>query len=195
MFGVGTTSGGSVTVHMRNNLARNLGSWHFFKGTTSWTVRDNLFDSVTVLTNNGVVVQNWTNAYYNTFWGLTSGVGNTNLASLTYEVGPLGKYYLPTNSVLINKGTRNATNAMLYQFTTTTNQVKETNSIVDIGPHWVALNASNQPIDTDGDGTPDYLEDADNDGVADAGETDWKIYNSLYGLTGSPGLQVFTPLK
>ena len=173
-FGLGT-SGSGVTVHMRNNLARNLQSWHFFAGTTNWTVRDNLFESVSVLTNNGSVVQNSYNAYFNTAYGLTSGTNNTNLTSLTYQTGPLGKYYQPTNSVLINAGSlTNAALAGLYAFTTMTNQVKETNSQVDIGIHYVAVNSSGQPIDTDADGIPDYQEDANGNGVVDSGETDWK---------------------
>jgi hypothetical protein len=66
---------------------------------------------------------------------------------------------------------------------------------VDIGLHYVAVNSSGEPIDTDGDGLPDYFEDANGNGSADSGETDWQSYNSLNGLTGTPGLQVFTPLK
>ena len=79
---------------------------------------------------------------------------------------------LPASSPLINAGSMNATNAGLYHYTTTTNQVKETNSVVDIGFHYVAVNGSVEPEDTDSDGTPDYLEDADGDGATDSGETD-----------------------
>ena len=70
----------------------------------------------------------------------------------------------------------------LYHFTTTTNvvaglEVKETNSIVDLGYHYVAV--SNQlttisPIDSDGGSVPDYLEDANGNGIADPGESDWR---------------------
>ena len=58
----------------------------------------------------------------------------------------------------------------LYHFTTQTNQVKETNSIVDIGYHYVAVNAYGQPVDSNGDGIPDYLEDANGDGLFDVGD-------------------------
>jgi hypothetical protein len=37
-------------------------------------------------------------------------------------------------------------------------QMPETNSIVDIGYHYVALNGSGQPIDANSNGIPDYLE-------------------------------------
>jgi hypothetical protein len=67
---------------------------------------------------------------------------------------------------------------------------------VDIGYHYVAWDlASNKAIDTDGDGVPDYLEDANGNGSTDSGETDWQTYNSQNGLSGASGLQVFTPLK
>jgi hypothetical protein len=83
----------------------------------------------------------------------------------------------------------------LYHFTTQTNQVKEANSIVDIGYHYVAVDAYGNPIDTDGDGIPDYLEDTNGNGVFDSGDLgDWLVspYN---GLARTNGLQVFTPLK
>jgi len=53
-------------------------------------------------------------------------------------------------------------------------QAKETNSVVDIGYHYVAVNSAGQPIDTDGDGTADYAEDGNGNGVVDSGETDWQ---------------------
>jgi len=91
-----------------------------------------------------------------------------------YQTAALGSYFQPTNSVLINAGSRNATNAGLYHFCTTTNQWKETNSIVDIGLHYVAVDANGNPVDSDQDGIPDYLEDFNSNGVVDSGETDWQ---------------------
>ena len=194
-LGTGTTGSG-VTVHLRNNLFRQ-GSLDFYGGNTNWTVRDNLFDTMARLTNNGSVVQNCTNAYYATAYGLTGGQNNLLLSGLTNQTGPLGKYYQPTNSSLLNAGSGNAANAGLYHFTTTTNQVKETNSVVDIGLHYVAVDASGNPLDADGDGIPDYFEDANGNGQSDDVETPWQQYTSLNGLGvgTNPKLQVFTPLK
>jgi len=96
---------------------------------------------------------------------------------------------------LLNAGSTWATNVGLYHFTTTTNQVKEAGTKVDIGAHFVALNpqlSTLNPLDTDGDGLPDYLEDYNGNGAVDSGEINWQ--SSANGTTGVPGLQVFTPL-
>jgi hypothetical protein len=93
-----------------------------------------------------------------------------------------GDYYLPTNSILINAGSITADKVGLYHFTTTTNQVPETNSIVDIGYHYVATDCNGNPLDSNGDGIPDYIEDANGNGVVDSGEIDWLSPTDL-GLT------------
>jgi hypothetical protein len=74
---------------------------------------------------------------------------------------------------LANRGSRAADLAGLYHFTTSTNQLKETNSPVDIGFHYVAV-TNGVPVDADGDGIPDYLEDANGNGAVNSGETDWQ---------------------
>jgi hypothetical protein len=108
----------------------------------------------------------------------------TNLASFNWQSSWLGNYYLPTNSSLINTGSVTADIVGLYHFTTQTNQVKETNSVVDIGYHYVAVDTNGVPFDTNGDGIPDYLEDANGNGLVDSGEIGWNIYGDL-------GLRVF----
>jgi hypothetical protein len=50
-------------------------------------------------------------------------------------------------------------------------------------------------ISTPGDTIPDYIADANGNGIADSGETSWTNYVSPNGLTAGNGLQVFTPLK
>jgi hypothetical protein len=76
-------------------------------------------------------------------------------------------------------GNTNANLLGLYHFTTQTNQVKETNSVVDIGYHYVAVDANGNPIDTNSDGIPDYWEDANGNGLVDSGEIGWNIYGDL----------------
>jgi hypothetical protein len=49
--------------------------------------------------------------------------------------------------------------------------------------------------DTDGDGLPDVVEDANGNGSSDSGETDWMNYDSGNGLSGEGDLQVYTPIK
>ena len=103
----------------------------------------------------------------------------TNLLSFNWQSNWLGNYYLPTNSPLINHGSVTADQVGLYHFTTQTNQVKETNSVVDIGYHYVAVDTNGVPFDTNGDGIPDYLEDANGNGLVDSGEIGWNIVGDL----------------
>lgn len=144
----------------------------------TWTLTDNLFDNA-VLNADGSMTHSY-NAYTTNSGGTTllfptNATGNKYLAvtNFAYHRGPLGDYYQPTNSALTNAGSTWATNVGLYHFTITTNQVKEAATMADIGLHYVALNSSGQPVDTDGDGIPDYLEDANGNGSADSGETSW----------------------
>ncbi|MEI6782130.1 MAG: hypothetical protein WCQ21_14555 [Verrucomicrobiota bacterium] len=167
-----------------------------FGGT--WTFRDNLFDRPSI-TQPGRSVD----ASYNGFTTNTVNVlgGTSNKTNLVagYQTGPLGPYYYPTNggfyslTNLLNAGSTWATNAALYHFTTTVNQVKEGATKVDIGFHYLSVDASGMPQDYDGDNVPDYLEDANGNGAVDSGERDWQV--SENGTTGAIGLRVFTPLK
>jgi len=104
-----------------------------------------------------------------------NGTHDQVISNFTWQTGPLGKWYQSPSSSLINTGSVTADIVGLYHFTTQTNQVKETNSVVDIGYHYMALNTSGTAMDTDGDGLPDYLEDPNGNGVFDAGDPfDWK---------------------
>ncbi len=82
------------------------------------------------------------------------------------------------NTPLANAGSRPPADAELAQYTTRLDQTKELGkSQVDIGRHYVATSGSTSttPKDTDGDGVPDFIEDANGNGLADAGtETDWQ---------------------
>jgi hypothetical protein len=152
-------------------------------------LHNNLFDETLVETN-WVDTVNSHNAYTTNVARLTPFSSSSVVLSLTnipFVAGPLGNYYLPTNGVATNLFNAGSTNAHLlgfYHYTTTTNQAKEGTSWLDIGFHYIAVNASGQPIDTDADGLPDYLEDANGDGVLDHRET--KIADA-----SDPGLRVF----
>jgi hypothetical protein len=101
-----------------------------------------------------------------------TGAHDIIVGSFNWQTSWLGRYYLPTNSALINAGSlSSAATRGLYHHTTQTNQVKEGTSYLDIGYHYIAVNSQGQPIDTDNDGIPDYIEDTDGDGVQDPGET------------------------
>ncbi len=147
-------------------------------GTKTWILKDNLFDQTALNSQSGSITHS-NNAYVNGGNRLTPTNVNDVVMSNTpiYLTNYLGRFYYPTNggllSMLINAGSRNATNAGLYHYTTTTNQVKEASSTVDIGFHYVATDTSGVPIDTDSDGVADYLEDRNGNGAVDTGETAW----------------------
>jgi hypothetical protein len=149
------------------------------------SVRDTAFDGTGISVNDGYASNTNVTDYANNAF-LTTGQRTTptNLydvlvTNFNWQTGSLGNRYLPTNSTLINAGSRNATNAGLFHFTVLTNNVKETNTIVDIGFHYVATDANGTPLDYDGDGIPDYWEDGNGNGSLDSGETDWKNANDL----------------
>jgi hypothetical protein len=175
---------GSLTLSYRTN-------------TTAWLLKDNLFDCASLSTMGSGMTVGF-NGYRS---GLTSLGGTSNLLNLNldWQTGALGRLYYPTNgtnlSSLINAGSRTAASAGLYHGTTTTNQLKEAATTVDIGFHYLAVGADGQPLDTDGDGRADYLEDRNGNGAVDGGEASWTNYTSFGGLGGSPGLVVFTPLR
>jgi hypothetical protein len=212
---------GSTTseFHLRNNLFQRH-NLNVAQGNSTWTIRDNLFDSGIVYAP-GATITHSHNAFYNVTSSLSGGTNNQVLGSLSYQsdpygrYGPLGRFYQPAGSPLLNAGSQTANLAGLYHFTTTTNQVKETNSLVDIGFHQVALNNTGHPADSDTDGLADYFEDLNGNGTADAGELNCNNSdtdgdgtgdgaellqgrNPLGGALANPAglnLNVFTPLK
>jgi RHS repeat-associated protein len=143
-------------------------------GTNIWRAYNNDFDSSTI-TNS--TLTNGYNAYLN-YSGYLSPTNTTDIFStntLAYQTSWLGTFYQPASSLLIDMGSTNASALGLYHYTTQTNQVPETNSIVDIGYHYVATDTNGIPLDSNGDGIPDYLEDANGDGIVDNGETNWGL--------------------
>lgn len=185
---------GITSLSVSNNLV--FGTTVFFynnSSTNTWQAFNNDFDSDTLTTNQYVNFEILTNGY-NAYLNCTNRLSPTNAfdivtnATLAYQTGPLGTFYQPITSQLINKGSTNANLVGLYHYTVITNlvsglEIKETNSIVDIGYHYVAVDTNGIPIDTNGDGIPDYLEDANGNGLVDSGEIGWNIVGDL-------GLQV-----
>ncbi|MDB6122329.1 MAG: hypothetical protein JWQ71_1322 [Pedosphaera sp.] len=144
-------------------------------GSESWTHKNNVFDAEWVFLDGTLENTAYLNGAETSYQTLQTGDVVTNL---TWVTGPLGYFYQATNSPLLNAGSTTADLSGLYHFTTTTNQVKETNSIVDIGFHYVALSNGN-PVDSDADGWADYSEDVNGNGVVNSGETDWQDPNDL----------------
>jgi alpha-tubulin suppressor-like RCC1 family protein len=147
----------------------------------TWNIKDNLFDGAVQSLSTDSGGANQISAANNGFSiGTTNSLGgNNNQTNFTanYQNGPLGNNYLPGNSILTNAGSRTADLAGLYQYTTQTNQVEESTSQVDIGYHYVATDGNGVPQDSDVDGIPDYLEDANGSGVYDGGDpSDWTDY-------------------
>jgi len=156
-FGSGIASTGTM-VQLRNNLFRNFAV--YLKGNhPGWVVKDNLVDGSgsAGLFDDGTTVTNSHNAYASTITNtLSGGTSNITVTNLSYVAGPMGPWYQPTNSVLIDQGSTTADQVGLFRFTTTTNQVRETNSLVDIGLHYPVLNA---PPITSVPGTQTVAED------------------------------------
>jgi hypothetical protein len=111
------------------------------------------------------------------------GPNDQMVSTYNWQTNWFGNFYLPSDSQLIQAGSTNANLLGLYHFTTQTSQVPETNSIVDIGYHYVATDDNGVPLDSNGDGIPDYIEDANGNGLVDSGEIGWNLTNDL-------GLQV-----
>ena len=112
----------------------------------SWFVKDNSFDGCQV-TDGGDPLTHGHNAYINGANRLLPNDANDKvLTSLTYFTGALGSYYQSTASPLRNMGSRSAESAGLIYYTTTTDQAREGDTLVDIGYHYVATNCG--PIDT-----------------------------------------------
>ncbi len=82
----------------------------------------------------------------------------------------LSNQFSPTNT-LIHSGSQLASAAGLYHYTVLTNaySIEGTNT-VSIGFHYVGVDANGWPLDTNGDGLPDYVKDSNGDGVHDAGD-------------------------
>jgi hypothetical protein len=167
----------SYSLTFYNNLC--FGGESDFYGGSSWYVGNNLFDTITTAANSGVV--NDHNGYHDAATLSVGGsAGDVEVSDpVEYETGPLGNYYYPTDdynlSYLLNAGSTNANTLGLYHYTVTTNEVVDGTNTVSIGYHYVATDSNGNPLDSNGDGIPDYLEDANGDGIVNNGETNWSL--------------------
>ncbi|MBM3882569.1 MAG: hypothetical protein FJ387_23075 [Verrucomicrobia bacterium] len=195
-FGQG---GSPWAVHVYNSLFRSCSLSLNAPAVNGWAWRDNLFENTYLWQYYGGV-PNSHNGYLDCPWQLSpAGAANVVLPAppgspWVYWPGPLGSYYQAPNGPLLDRGSRSAAAAGLYHYTVHAGPGKEGPTPVDIGLHYVAT-ANGSPVDTDGDGVPDYLEDANgNGGPPDAGETGWQTYDSPNGLGSAGALEVFTLL-
>ena len=213
----------ALDLTVRNCLFYGGAFWlgHWDSGT--WLIRDNHFNGASMQQLDGDVDNDF-NGYSPGLTQLYPAGANNVVTNITYVVGPLGNFYQLTNSPFIGEGSTTAGNVGLYHYTVTTNllngyQIKEGNSTVDIGYHYVALNSADYPYDSDVDDLADYLEDTNGNGTY-SGSTDLSDWNDddtdndglsdylevirgrnprVDGITSDSNgliqLRVFTPLK
>jgi len=190
--GTGNAGGNAARYAMRNCTVHGS-TINIYKAGLNWPVwiEDSAFDQTTFsVEDHSSGDTNITYCDYNAFVTNSArlpmlGAHDVIVTNFNWQTSWFGNYYLPTSSPLIDKGSLTADNFGLYHFTTQTGQTKETNSVVDIGYHYVATDAYGNPLDSNGDGIPDYLEDANGNGLVDNGELDW---NAAY---NGQGFRVF----
>ncbi|MCU0783343.1 MAG: hypothetical protein MUF81_04695, partial [Verrucomicrobia bacterium] len=176
----------------------------------NWVFKDNLFDKVDFVQNTNAPLDfnyngywplsaselNW--AWYSYPWydfnsgqllvTTNGGGGNEQVMAVApeYQNGVFGNHYLPITSALYGAGSRAPGDAGLAQYTTRVDQTKEgdetTGHMVNIGLHYVVAGTNSVPKDFDGDGIPDFVEDANGSGQWDEG-VETKIDNA-YTTTG-----------
>jgi hypothetical protein len=142
-----------------------------------WTFRDNLFDQCNITNKSGANINLClSNAYATNLLSSPQYLpGETRIvplaASPAYQTGTLGQFYYPSAQTnLIFYGSQLASAAGLYHYTVTANNTIDGTNMVSIGFHYVATDANGIPLDSDGDGVPDYVKDSNGDGVYDAGD-------------------------
>jgi hypothetical protein len=153
------------------NVTNTTVSIRHLSGTSPNTNENNVFDGVTASLD-GLVGYN---AYLHGATNIDYTNNNDIWTNLTWLAGPLGAYYQLNTSPLINAGSTTADQVGLYDYTVLTNlvnglEIKETNSIVDLGYHYVAVNSNGVPIISNDEGIADYLLDVNGNG---SGESSW----------------------
>jgi hypothetical protein len=106
-------------------------------GTSHSVVQDNLFDRTSIVDNSASCTYTGYNAYVTNCDRLRpTSAGDIILTnSPAYQTGPLGAFYQPTNSPLVDRGSESVDAAGLTGYTILTNQTPDTGT-VDIGFHY-----------------------------------------------------------
>ncbi len=151
-------------------------------GPTPVIIRDSSFDGTSINTDDAFATNtNLSDYNFNAYTNSTDpfSVGGANDKQMPggfdWQSSWFGIFYLPTNSSLIQAGDLAASRLGLYHFTTQTNQEVDGTNLVTIGYHYVGTDTNGNPLDSNGDGIPDYLEDANGDGLVDNGEANWAL--------------------
>lgn len=182
------------TFSAANNLFYDCDLWLAPGTGASWTFTDNIFDSSRFHGTPSVANNN--NAYVAMqgarLLPAPQPPSDVTLSTIAYDAGPLGRFYLPSNSTLKDAGSRTPGQAALYHFTSFTSNVKDGDEAgspnkINIGPHYLAL-VDGKPADSDSDSISDFIEDDDQDGVKNQGESDWQVADSApVAIVGSFG--------
>ena len=134
------SSGGGLSLQAYNNLFHN--SSLFMDTDSGWTIQNNAFDASAFNITVGTSIVLDHNAYLNEepvpSYGLQPGDIVTNL---TWVTGPLGNYYQPPDSPLIDAG---STNADLLGLSSTPARPTRSRKARQLG-HWFSLPAINAP--------------------------------------------------
>jgi hypothetical protein len=200
---LGQVQGWPGNVFLLTNCTFHGGELSLIPNHTAITlaVRDSAFDGTSITASGYGSNPSYASYDYNAF---TDGanrfpIGGTHDQPVTggfnWQSSWFGKYYLPSGSPLITAGDQSAANIGLYHFTTQTSQVPEGDAVVDIGYHYVATHANGNPLDSNGNGIQDYLEDSNGNGIYDPGVDlgDWLPY--LPDSNNLIGLQIYTPMQ
>ena len=139
-------------------------------GVTNAAIVNNLFD-VPVTSSDHISLPSGQSAGgYNAYY--LSPLTNTyypNARELTspplFQLGPLGAFYQATNQWTIYTGNTNANLLGFYHYTVMTNEIIDGTNIVSIGYHYVATDQYGNPLDSNGNGIPDYIEDTNGLGI------------------------------
>lgn len=162
----GVSANGAIVLQNCTEHRGYLGAQHYSGATWPVIVNNSSFDSADFSQLDSACADTsfctYSNNAYITGQGtlpVTSSADQT-VSSFNWQTSWFGNYYLPPGSPLIDAGSCTAPVLGLYHFTTQTNETVEGDSIVDIGYHYVATDTCGNPLDSNGNGIPDYIEDS-----------------------------------